>query len=111
MRRSIRNIENRGKQNLIINLVIGIVIILIISIVFYDALKPEKTEKTEKVVVLEKEPDSNKKTLEIPRRKTPKPRTTQAKKREEYKKYQSHFNEGKGVDEKEFDYDSEYANE
>ena len=106
MKRSVKKVEKRGKQNLIINLVIGIAVIFLFSIVFFDSFKSEKTEK---VVVSREKTESKAQTLEIPRKETPKPKIEKEVKNQDYKKYQSYFEEGKEIDEGSFDNQSAFA--
>jgi hypothetical protein len=87
MRKPIKKIEKRGNQNLIINLVIGIAVLLIFSIVLFDTLKPEKKEQN----ALKTEQDLNSIPTEIPRKETPKPVKTKQVQNEDYKQYQSYF--------------------
>ena len=101
MRKPKKKEEKRGKQALIVNLVIAVIITFVVSIVLFDALKPDKIDRTYNT-------ETNVKTQiqEIPRKETPKPTRKRNRQNQDYKKYQAHF-EGKmsGIDEGEFEFD------
>ena len=107
MKRPIKKVEKRGKQTLVINLVIAVLIIFVASIVLFDAFKSENVEQ--QVASADYEVKTGPK--EIPRKETPKPKRKRQARSQDYKKYQPYFETKSGVDETEFDAEADWAKE
>ena len=106
MRKPAKKVTKRGKQTLVINISIAVAITFVISIVLFDALKPDKVKQSFK-----SEPEVTARVQEIPRTKV-KAKRKRAVKNEDYKKYQAYFEtKSDGIEDTSFNKDGVWAAE
>jgi len=109
MRKPVKKVEKRNKQSIIINITIVALIVLIGFIMLFDSMKSDDNKKNNPTV--SEDMNLNNRPTQIPRKPAPKPKVRRKAKNQDYKKYQSYFEEVEDIDEGSFDPDSEAAKE